>query len=596
MSEHQTELQIGDSDFFLLKDPDIGRNLDNYHIQLVIDYIRDLVRERSQSNSSELIIEDNSEPDHRDDSAEENADAGSDPFAKFFFSILSRFDESVKGPITAVFEYFHNDPSYRNLYYEHYSKKYFETSRFSIRISFFAKKLDETTFFNCKEEDLSKCHIGSCVINPLETGLIGRTLINPKYILDESAYLRLSDFETTVKGKRIVTRAFPYRAQDGEVLCCAEITILNLLCYYANEYHDYRVMLPSDILDLKEQFTDERATPSRGLPYYDVSKIIANAGFHPRLYNINELGPGVEGDSDVRFKRLLHWYISSGIPVAVNVCSNKPHIESHSLLCIGYKEHDSQLMREVGCCFDPPKRTNTNKEAIAFAQSVLDKSYLLTLCDETTGVEQKSCMLIHSADLIDEYVVMDDGQCPYAIRPYKQLSLFDEFKCTNYVVPLHHGMVMDAMDAYENGVAILSHRKLGVLNWAGDYIKDGERIIFKMFMASVRSYKRHRVKNSSDEIASIYEDGVFPHFIWVFELYRSSDFFVDSDKRYAFAELVLDATSSGDDNPVSRIILIRYPNIGIYRDPNGNDVPLNITGDNAQIKPFSTNLQDPMQD
>ena len=63
--------------------------------------------------------------------------------------------------------------------------------------------------------------MGASVINPIPTGLIGRTLFNPKFLIKKEkmrAYIRLSKFKLHVLGKKIEVDAFPFRMQDGETM------------------------------------------------------------------------------------------------------------------------------------------------------------------------------------------------------------------------------------------------------------------------------------------------------------------------------------------------------------------------------------------
>lgn len=206
---------------------------------------------------------------------------------------------------------------------------------------------------------------------------------------------------------------------------------------------------------------------------------------------------------------------------------------------------------------------------------------------------EKSCTLLHSADFNKQYVVIDDNQLPYAVRSFDEMSSFQGLKCANYAVPLHRSMVMDALDAYDNAIAILSHDSLGMLTWAEDYLDDGETVVLRMFMASVRRYKQFRVETSPQGLKTIYEEIPLPHFVWVFELYKAKDFFLPRDEQRAFAELVLDATSAGIDNPASKMLLLRYPDKLLYRAPDGCDVYFGVCDKNApSIRPFDANLKE----
>lgn len=527
--------------------------------------------------------------------------------------------------VTVVIEESHVDPSYRNMYYHQYSREFFESGRFSLRLVFFSAVLDSETYSSMSKRKLSELCIGACVVSPLGDGAIGRTLVNPKYLIDRDVEIRLSRFPINVLGKRLVVSAFPYRKQDGEMMKCAEVTLLNLLCYYSNEYPDYHTALPSEIVSHEETYSNERVTPSRGLPYVTLSKILSDFRFFPRLYNIDDVGCTLSTtgpvSKDVAFRRLLHWYVCSGIPVAVNVGSPHTMEDGHSLICIGYED----VHRMKGA--EPSEGGDELENRFPrLCPAILNQSYRLTRRDDVTG-ESRSCEIIHSADFERKFVVIDDGQQPYEIRPFDMLSEESRFSCINFAVPLHRSMAMDALDAYENAISIMSNRDIGLLNWGSRTIGEGERLVMSLFLTTVRGYKRERSKHerrkhkvvlaelaraeeagdareycsllrdkarTHDLLSTVYETIALPHFIWVVELTRLDSYQTRDDIRRACIEIIFDAGSGSAGNAVDKLILMRYPDRLYYRDQEGKELYVPIADelvDQNPIKPYRENLK-----
>ena len=112
-----------------------------------------------------------------------------------------------------------------------------------------------TNFYNLVENDELRetSFIGSVVINPSVSGAIGKSLINPIYCMDRfggsEVFLRLSNYRVNILGVPFNVRAFPFRMQDKELMSCAEVTLLNIMDYFANNYHSYERKLPSDIIN-----------------------------------------------------------------------------------------------------------------------------------------------------------------------------------------------------------------------------------------------------------------------------------------------------------------------------------------------------------
>lgn len=182
---------------------------------------------------------------------------------------LTKFLLSLPRPFTIVQENYHIDRSFRDTYYMYFSNQHFNVKRFSLRLSFFIGEYGLERYFSSKEEnsdELERNFIGCCVINPLIAGSLGRTLIAPQYALrseDMPAYMRLSEFKVHIYGRTLSVRAFPYRMQDQETMCCAEVTLLNMLEYYSNSYNDYKAVVPSEIIEKVKEHSHERVLPSR---------------------------------------------------------------------------------------------------------------------------------------------------------------------------------------------------------------------------------------------------------------------------------------------------------------------------------------------
>lgn len=382
--------------------------------------------------------------------------------------------------------------------------------------------------------------IGSCVINPLTVGSVGRTLINPKFLLDDQVkpvYMRLSEFKLNIYGRAFRVKAFPYRMQDEETMCCAEVTLLNLLEYYSNSYGDYRSVVPSEIIANEQKHSYERVLPARGITYPVLTKVLSEFGFSPRLYNISAIDSyqySYVSQKD-ELRRWLHYYIESGIPVAVNLTPIGIAGTAHSVVCIGH-----------GTARDELKKKAYKKRWIAW--------------------EDRQCShpLINSADFYDDYVVVDDNQPVYQVRNFDSLSLFSDMRAENLAVPLYKRMFLDAPNAYTIMRSLLHSKTFGIAEWSGDFLSKGENVIIRLFMASSRSYKNYRMHSMRELfVKQLYTLIPMPRFIWVCELYRLNDY----ETLSAFGEVVIDATSAPNRGHRS-LILMHYPKVIAYRHPD----------------------------
>ena len=462
---------------------------------------------------------------------------------------LAQFLKKLPKPITVVQEGYHIDRSFRDTYYMYFSNQHFQIKRYSRRLSFFKGTYDVEKYFDVSDDDavgkkLECDFIGSCVINPLVAGAIGRTLVNPSYALPDekkTAYMRLSDFVVHIYGRTFTVRAFPYRMQDEETMCCAEVTLLNLLEYYSNSYNDYKVVVPSEIIENEQKHSHERVLPARGITYPVLTKVLSEFGFSPRLYNISAIDSFKYSSAsrEDELKRWLHYYIESGIPVAINLVPIGIDGTGHSIVCIGHGEAKDEL-----------KRKAYKKRWLPWAE------------------RETAHPLINSADFYDDYVVVDDNQPIYQVRNFKKLSLYSDMRIENLAVPLYKRMFLDAPNAFVTIRSLLHSKEFGISEWANNFLKQGENVIIRMFMASSRSFKKFRMNTLKGTfVKQLYTLIPMPRFIWVCELYRMDDY----ENLLSFGEVVIDATSAPNRGHRS-LILMHYPKMIAYRNPNQTEV------------------------
>jgi len=436
---------------------------------------------------------------------------------------------------TAAIEYQYVDRVYRDSYYIHYSCKLQNYDRYCKRIFlFYGDIIDNIEFFNIPTELLQRTFIGTICIRPTKDKKIGRSLINPYFVTDNNnAFLRYARYSVTISGKLLHINAFPYSMQDGETTTCAEITILNLLDYYSQRYSEYKYLLPSEIAEIVKKNGFERNLPSPGLPYAIITKVFSEAGFYPRLYRAETL-------TDIsQFKRIVHYYIESGLPVAIGMKIDERL--RHSIVCIGHGKINYQ---------------NVQKKIYAIL----------------TNNDDDHIWIVDTADLINEYVVIDDSQRPYANYEWKVIKSDKEFKQPKYklgnfepdtiMVPLYRRMFLEAKDAYDICTNILASKSLGIKQFMPEIGNMKNPLIIRLFMASARGFRGKRIGGFSSVNISAkkcYLNVLFPRFVWICELYTMDSYKLNK----AIGEIVIDATASPHD-AVSSAMIIHYPNQIMY--------------------------------
>lgn len=492
---------------------------------------------------------------------------GSDPqAAEFLYNVLTLLSSRCE-ELTCIIEPAHVDDVYRDLYQSAYSREFFDVDRSCIRLSFFNKAFDVVEYHSLPgrleswEPDydgeagkaLQEVFIGSMVLLPVKGGVVGRTLLDPRWLLEDDApcVMRLSDYNLTILGKRLTVSTFPFRKQDDVVLTCAELSILNLLCYYSNEFPEYPYTMPCELLDEISNHTSERVMPSRGQPYPVLGRLLRRFSFEPRRYKstmieveANHFAPEAPHGS---MRRLTQCYLESGIPVCVGVMPEKG--QGHSLICIGMDEQPQLEDKEVECVFDG------------------DSTIFLGHCGE--GADSRSSVLLASAEALGtsrRFVTIDDSELPFHRASYDNIS-FPAMRVEEILVPLTRSMALDALKARETAVTILSSKKMGIVGNCGLEGRDGQsRFVYTLRLASVRSLLRWRASHEDPTFGLNYVSLPLPSMTWLVEVF-SLESWRDGAKR-AMGELVLDATTNSE-NPFSLLVLARWPRRFYYRDPHG---------------------------
>lgn len=541
--------------------------------------------------------------------------------------------------VVALVETDHVDATFRDAFYTHFSRRHFHPLRESVRVSFFEYYLDEgrsygraekgafqhayhlLSWIACDTDTLNDHYLGSCVLNPLVEGAIGRTLLKPSRMLsyggsdvipsdeDIPALIRTSTYKLTVGGKPLKINSFPFHQQDGELMSCAEVTILNIMKYYSNEYAGYPNVEPSDIIRSERRVISQRVTPSRGLNYEQVSRILGDFGLHPCLYDRSAIEATAfeVSETDRDLSRLVFTYVESGIPVALNADYGGNNHGGHSLICVGhtaprpsreeYAWNQALLVNQY--TVDPhgkeplPLNERESEEKVESTRSV--------------GIIDSPYAILDAADLCDGYVLIDDNQQPFSIRRFDSITSFDGYQIARFISALHRGITLEAQDARSKFQRILADPSTGLVQWRGGWLESkfgnagsarDRTIVARVFLASSRRFKTERVAHVADMArASAYAEVPLPHFVWVCELFLADEYFSrftcggedvlaagttidgveicraetkqEAMTPHAFAELVMDATTEQPSGDVGGIVLCNYPEKLAVRFPDG---------------------------
>jgi len=412
--------------------------------------------------------------------------------------IIVNYLEYLRDDLTVFIEYPYVDKVFRDSYYHYFSSKHWPYQRDSVRLSFFEGHVSGDHFlsFNLWPQ-LKDSFLGVIIIRPTFPKLFGRTTLSPKAFKSRDFVVCLTSKSCSISGHKLDISAFPHASQDGEHLTCAETAIWSILEYFGHKYPEYKPVLPSEIISALSDPAIERVVPSRGLSITQISFALKQFGFAPRIYTIDAYK---EREPD--FKRLLSWYVESGIPIIATLENERV---GHAVLLIGHKNF-------VGDYYN-------DKD--------MDKLHL---------------QIIDTADFDKKYIVIDDNYPPYQICSFSNPThYYDDPKFQGmfikaFVVPLYERIYLEPLEAHRLSLEILQ-RIMGVQPGPGE-----DLILTRFYLTSSRSYKNWILYcyELHSDLKNIILATPMPKFIWITEISNSRLF----KKDMISGMIIIDATGN----------------------------------------------------
>lgn len=430
------------------------------------------------------------------------------------FKILGKNIEDTLNKINTVsvddfgvfFEYPYVEKQYRDTYYNYLSTKHQEYNRNTIRLSFFKGEICRDDF---RKKDLinelNDKFLGYITLRPSADRIIGRSVLSPHFLKANNFVCSQAKFNVLINGVKLDIVGFPFCSQDGEVLSCAETTILNLLEYFGTKYPEYKPVLPSVIIRKLSQRAFERQIPTAGLNTEDISFVLKELGFGTKVYYRKSYKKS--------FRKFFNSYVDSGIPF---IAALENENIGHAILVIGREAEYRRNFKEV---------------VAGLLDGPLDFSEGIT-----------------------KYVVMDDNTFPYRLVPFESPTFdyddkdFENCNIESIVVPLYSKIYVDVELASERIKLILKEKR---------FFKSNKVSFTRTFLASSRSFKGEICSNEllDSDVKEFVINKHMPKFIWICELFNSKGA-IDNGRPSGI--IVVDATEPNVEK--NHILLIAYDN------------------------------------
>ncbi len=445
---------------------------------------------------------------------------------------IQRLRSGLDGYVKSVFvEPLYVCKDYRNLFSHFYSKKFVERSSYCSRLHFLGREGLTVEDVVYRSEDHRDDYLGFSVLEPVTEHCLGRTVIDPFKVREDTEGLFCLRTKTRVhiQGADYEVNGFPYRSQSGEATVCAHTALWCACRYLSERYTAYRELYPYDLIEMTGD-TNGRRVPYRGMTYTDYSTILSGFGCHPAIIRPKGTETTVGGkkskdwskDRDSYYD--LYAYMESGFPVLAS-------FGGHVVNIIGHTLSDTMMAKHV------PEQGFYN-----------------------------------SAAMLKDYVVVDDNFFPYQRLGYDGVQQYyppAAYASTAHpptidsifaaVVPLPEKAYLRPADARRCAYKFLNHESIRRL--VEETVKElacsPDSLVARQLLTSSMSFKRRKredFRKQGDELLTYPICLNLPHFIWVMEV-TAADLY---KKRQCFGEVVLDATVGPDEwEPI-------YARIGRY--------------------------------
>jgi len=453
---------------------------------------------------------------------------------------LSKYFEIFRDDLFCHAEYPYVEKYYRDNYYNFYSTKHKKFDRDCIRISFFLKEVDNSSFrINEKIVQLQNenAFLGCLTIRPTPPNIIGKSLINPSALKLSAIKICQTDYKFMINGVRLSCIGFPHNMQNLEATRCAEIAICNIMDYLSNKYQDYKIVLPSTLRKIMAITTEVRQLPTYGLRIKNISFALKEFGLEPVKYDRGE--KLYEGELD----NIVCTYIESGIPV-IGVIDSKAY---------KYDKGEFILVTDKELTSEEPAGVLNRQHTFLIIGKKSEPLQFDSLPSYTPKVETKRKFdFADYSDAIKSIVVSDDCSSPYSILKLKDPEDFsseEDFlnRITGIVVPLPPKVYVEASKAKDYAFNIAA----SLLDLTKSL--DSVNYTLRILLTSTRSFKEHINKNVN--IDSDYRDKFInfptPKFIWLCEILPKSG----NPAKEPVGFFTMDATESNEYAEMTDILL-----------------------------------------
>jgi hypothetical protein len=164
-------------------------------------------------------------------------------------------------------------------------------------------------------------YLGYCVLRPIRSQPVGRTLIRPRP-RDARFVSCRAPAEASAYGESYGIRAFPFMEQDSQYGVCAHVSVWMVAMYHHLLHRTPRREMSEIAKGAESRASSWQAVPSGGLSEEQLHSALQAIDLPPIIYDARKLSPGAADDVACR-------YLNSRFPVLLTV-------RNHVTVLVGY--------------------------------------------------------------------------------------------------------------------------------------------------------------------------------------------------------------------------------------------------------------------
>ena len=468
----------------------------------------------------------------------------------------------VLGTQSYVLEDPYIDRDYSADYLHFYARTFRAHDRHCKRVHFFSADISpllrrplSTDALRQVPDFASKAYCGFCVVRPLSTAPIGRTVLKGQDLSGfdmETTVTCRADFEANLLGVDVQVTGASFLQQDARVGACAQVAIWAGMRHMHARYK-YNWVSVADITRFAKPTTAAEAVSlpagSDFLTSERMIRGISEAGYQPLCFR----GPEIDS--------ALLPYVESGIPVILGL--NVGETVGHAVTVIGrvfaklesptdnaidyvpaYIVHDDQGGPYMWLPMDREASTTFSFAEHTPKRDTPDGIIELNVCDHAVFAVALMSTRVFSTAAAAERSAWD--RIEYILRSMAVIrQLLDERQLTV------NARLLDELQAAHSG----------------------DRIVLRTYLTSAAGYRRHLVGGSaSDNLKEALLDLHLPHFTWITEISTIDSYNQASPGlRRIYGHTVLDATSTGKGG--DGLLVVHLPGLLFTNDIMARENP-----------------------